>query len=52
MTLLIACLLIYNFKMAWWWYAIAAGIWAIKMTLIDEAIKRNARTLIAMLKQS
>lgn len=28
MTLFIACVLIYHFHMAWWWYAIAAGIWA------------------------
>lgn len=27
MTLLIACLLIYNFHMAVWWYAV--GVWAI-----------------------
>jgi len=27
MTLLIACLLIYNFDMEWWWYAIAGLVW-------------------------
>lgn len=28
MTLLIACLLIYNFSMPWWWYAVAGVLWA------------------------
>jgi len=28
MTLLIACLLIYHYDMAWWWYAIAGTVWA------------------------
>jgi glycerol-3-phosphate acyltransferase PlsY len=27
MTLLIAGLLIYNFHMEWWWYAIAVAAW-------------------------
>lgn len=27
MTLLIACLMIYHFEMAWWWYGVAAGVW-------------------------
>ncbi len=27
MTLLIACLLIYHFDMAWWWYVVAAITW-------------------------
>jgi hypothetical protein len=27
MTLLIACLLIYHFDMAWYWYAIAAAVY-------------------------
>ena len=27
MTLLIACLLIYNFQMQEWWYAVAGVIW-------------------------
>ena len=27
MTLLIACLLIYSLKLAWWWYAIAGVTW-------------------------
>ncbi len=31
MTLFIACLLIYHFNMAWWWYGIAAAIWAAHM---------------------
>lgn len=30
MTLLIACLLIYNFHMEWWWYGVAGGLWAIQ----------------------
>jgi hypothetical protein len=28
MTLLIACLLVYNFHMEWWWYAVASVTWA------------------------
>ena len=28
MTLFIACILIHHFGMAWWWYPIAAAIWA------------------------
>lgn len=27
MTLLIACLLIYNFHMEWWWYGVAGITW-------------------------
>lgn len=27
MTLLIACLLIYHYDLAWWWYAVAGVIW-------------------------
>ena len=29
MTLLISCILIYHFNLAWWWYAIAAAVWVI-----------------------
>lgn len=29
MTLFIACLLIYNFHMEWWWYGIAGVLWLI-----------------------
>src|SRR5690349_17249977 len=29
MTLFIACLLIYNFHMETWWYAVAGGIWVV-----------------------
>lgn len=36
MTLLIACLLIHNFDMAWWWYAVAAGLWSIKAYLVIQ----------------
>jgi hypothetical protein len=28
LTLLIACILIYHFNMQWWWYPLAAIIWA------------------------
>lgn len=34
MTLLIACLLIYNFDMAPWWYAVAAIIWWFQTYLV------------------
>jgi hypothetical protein len=33
MTLFIACILIYHFGMAWWWYPIAAVIWAAGVAL-------------------
>jgi hypothetical protein len=32
--LLVACLLIYNFHMAPWWYAIAGALWSIRAGLI------------------
>lgn len=34
MTLLIACILIYHFNMAWWWYVIAAVVW-LGIQLVD-----------------
>ena len=33
MTLFIACILIYHFGMAWWWYPLAAAIWAVRVGL-------------------
>lgn len=27
MTLFIACVLIFQFDMAWWWYLVAVGLW-------------------------
>lgn len=33
MSLLIACLLIYNFNMPWWWYAIAGLVWIVHVAL-------------------
>ena len=33
MTLFMACILIYQFGMAWWWYPIAAVIWAAGMVV-------------------
>ena len=33
MTLFIACILIHQFGMAWWWYPIAAAIWAVRVGL-------------------
>ena len=41
MTLFIACLLIYNFNMSAWWYAVAAGIWVFRAWAIDKAIRSN-----------
>lgn len=37
MTLLIACLLIYNFNLPVWWYAIAALVWLVRSTVIYSA---------------
>ena len=37
MTLFIACLLIYNFGMEWWWYGIAGAIWAVRARIIFVA---------------
>jgi len=34
MTLFIACLLVYNFDMAWWWYAIASGTYLTEQWII------------------
>ena len=34
MTLFIACLLIYNFGMEWWWYGIAGAIWVSRLLII------------------
>jgi hypothetical protein len=31
MTLLIACLLIYNYNMPWWWYIVAVVIWGVHL---------------------
>lgn len=31
MTMFIACLLIYHFNMDWWWYGVAAALWAIQL---------------------
>lgn len=31
MTLLIACLLIWAFRLAWWWYALAVVVWLVRV---------------------
>jgi uncharacterized membrane protein YeiB len=33
MTLFIACILIHQFGMAWWWYLVATAIWAVSFAL-------------------
>ncbi len=46
MTMFIAGLLIYHFNMDWYWYGIAAALWAAKlfwMYLWDEEIKGAIR---------
>lgn len=43
MTLFIACLLIYNFNLSAWWYAVAAGIWALKLFALDKITRDNVR---------
>ena len=37
MTLLIACLLIYHFNMAAWWYAVAAVLWLGRTAILYSA---------------
>jgi len=37
MTLLIACLLIYNFNMAGWWYALAGVLWLGRAAIVYSA---------------
>jgi hypothetical protein len=37
MTLLIACLLIYNFNLSGWWYLVAAILWLARTALIYSA---------------
>ena len=43
MTLFIACLLIYNFNLSAWWYAIAIVIWILKLFALDRIVKDNVR---------
>ena len=33
MTLFIACILIHQFAMAWWWYPVAVVIWLLGFAL-------------------
>jgi hypothetical protein len=35
MSLFIACVLIYNFKMVAWWYVVAAIIWIARLSYLD-----------------
>lgn len=37
MTLLIACLLIYHFNMAGWWYALAGALWLARAAIVYSA---------------
>ena len=37
MTLLIACLLIYQFNMSAWWYAVAAVLWLGRAAILYTA---------------
>ncbi|MGE0031215.1 MAG: hypothetical protein AB7T20_08885 [Steroidobacteraceae bacterium] len=43
MTLLIACILIYNFDMPAGWYLAALAIWAIKLWAYDRIVKANVK---------
>lgn len=56
MTLFIACLLIYNFGMEWWWYGIAAAIWGIRARVVfvasDMKIERHLYELTQGVKDS
>ena len=49
MTLFIACLLIYNFGMEWWWYLVAAIAWGIRARMVfaatDMKIERHLHGL-------
>jgi len=40
MTLLIACILIYNFNMEWWWYAIVGATWIAHTFPVLGSIRR------------
>ena len=39
MTLLIACLLIYNFEMSGWWYIVASFVWLAQAAYLDLRMK-------------
>lgn len=39
MTMFIACLLIYHYDMAWWWYGVAAAIWVLHPVVLAEIQK-------------
>lgn len=43
MTLLIACLLIYNFQMSAWWYLVAIAVWIVKLIALDRIIRDNVK---------
>lgn len=37
MTLLIACLVIYNFNLSAWWYALAVALWLVRAAIVYSA---------------
>jgi hypothetical protein len=39
MTLFIACLLIYHYGVAWWWYGIATLVWLAHLALMSNLYK-------------
>jgi hypothetical protein len=39
MTLFIACLLIYQFNMPWWLYAVACGLWLLRNKVVYGAFE-------------
>jgi len=51
MSLLIACLLIYNFQMPAWWYAVAVVVSVLKWIAYDKIIKSNVESVVYQVRQ-
>ena len=51
MTLLIACLLIYNFNLSGWMYVAAVAIWALTAWMLDVTVKSNVNAILHSISQ-